>query len=98
MVDITRLPDLSEITADETGATIGALATMAASPPMPASATRFPAVSEALLLAASAQLRNMATIGGNLLQRTRCGYFRDPAGYPACNKRRPARAARRWRT
>jgi xanthine dehydrogenase YagS FAD-binding subunit len=47
----------------------------------------FPAVSESLLLAASPQLRNMASIGGNILQRTRCGYFRD-AAFP-CNKRVP---------
>jgi xanthine dehydrogenase YagS FAD-binding subunit len=51
--------------------------------------SRFPAVSEALWQAASAQLRNMATIGGNLMQRTRCPYFRDPANFPACNKRSP---------
>jgi xanthine dehydrogenase YagS FAD-binding subunit len=49
----------------------------------------YPAVSEALWQAASAQLRNMATIGGNLMQRTRCVYFRDPATFPACNKRTP---------
>jgi xanthine dehydrogenase YagS FAD-binding subunit len=49
--------------------------------------SQYPAVSEALLLAASPQLRNMASIGGNILQRTRCGYFRDPA-FP-CNKRVP---------
>jgi xanthine dehydrogenase YagS FAD-binding subunit len=42
-----------------------------------------------LSLAASAQIRNMATIGGNLLQRTRCAYFRDPTAFPACNKRAP---------
>jgi len=47
----------------------------------------FPVVSQALELSASAQLRNMATIGGNLMQRTRCAYFRE-AGF-ACNKRRP---------
>ncbi|TGU41991.1 xanthine dehydrogenase family protein subunit M, partial [bacterium M00.F.Ca.ET.146.01.1.1] len=45
--------------------------------------------SEALWQAASAQLRNMASIGGNLMQRTRCPYFRDPANFPACNKRAP---------
>jgi xanthine dehydrogenase YagS FAD-binding subunit len=50
-------------------------------------ARRFPAVSEALLSGASAQLRNAATVGGNLLQRTRCAYFYDPAS--ACNKRNP---------
>jgi xanthine dehydrogenase YagS FAD-binding subunit len=48
---------------------------------------RYPVVSQALLLAASGQLRNMATIGGNVLQRTRCPYFRDTA--MACNKREP---------
>jgi xanthine dehydrogenase YagS FAD-binding subunit len=47
----------------------------------------FPAISQSLLLAASPQLRNMASIGGNILQRTRCGYFRD-AAFP-CNKRVP---------
>ena len=48
---------------------------------------RFPSVAEALLSGASAQLRNAATVGGNLLQRTRCAYFYDPAS--ACNKRQP---------
>ena len=48
----------------------------------------FPFVAEALLLSASAQVRNMATVGGNLLQRTRCPYFRDP-GAQQCNKRSP---------
>jgi xanthine dehydrogenase YagS FAD-binding subunit len=50
-------------------------------------ARRFPAVAEALLSGASAQLRNAATVGGNLLQRTRCAYFYDVAS--ACNKRAP---------
>ena len=53
----------------------------------PAFAKRFPAVAEALLSGASAQLRNAATAAGNLLQRTRCAYFQDPAS--ACNKREP---------
>ena len=53
-----------------------------------------PLLSQALLAGASPQLRNMATVGGNLLQRTRCHYFDDTA-FDACNKRRPARAARR---
>jgi xanthine dehydrogenase YagS FAD-binding subunit len=48
----------------------------------------YPVLSQALLAGASAQLRNMATTGGNLMQRTRCYYFRDPA-YAACNKRNP---------
>jgi xanthine dehydrogenase YagS FAD-binding subunit len=53
----------------------------------PTFSKRFPAVAEALLAGASAQLRNAATVGGNLLQRTRCAYFYDPAS--ACNKRHP---------
>jgi xanthine dehydrogenase YagS FAD-binding subunit len=53
----------------------------------PTISKRFPAVAEALLAGASAQLRNAATVGGNLLQRTRCAYFYDPAS--ACNKRQP---------
>jgi xanthine dehydrogenase YagS FAD-binding subunit len=48
---------------------------------------RYPLLSQALLAGASAQLRNMASVGGNLLQRTRCGYFYDPT--TPCNKRRP---------
>ena len=51
--------------------------------------SRYPVLSEALLSGASPQLRNMATVGGNLLQRTRCYYFYDPA-FTACNKRKPA--------
>src|SRR3954462_9003417 len=49
---------------------------------------QFPVIAEALLESASPQVRNQATIGGNLLQRTRCPYFRD-TGYSACNKRSP---------
>jgi xanthine dehydrogenase YagS FAD-binding subunit len=48
----------------------------------------YPMIAQSLLLAASVQLRNMATLGGNVLQRTRCNYFRDP-GWGACNKRDP---------
>ena len=48
----------------------------------------YPLLSQALLAGASAQLRNLATTGGNLMQRTRCYYFYDPA-LPACNKRAP---------
>ncbi len=54
----------------------------------PVVSARLPFVREALLRSASVQLRNMATIGGNLLQRTRCRYFRDPT-VEACNKRQP---------
>ncbi|HXI56252.1 MAG TPA: xanthine dehydrogenase family protein subunit M [Polyangia bacterium] len=50
--------------------------------------SRYPVLSEALMAGASPQVRNMATVGGNLMQRTRCAYFRD-VGTPACNKRTP---------
>ena len=89
LIDLMRLPDLDTIAIGESGATIGALATMSRVADDQGIQQHFPAIAESLLLAASAQLRNMATIGGNLLQRTRCPYFRDPAGFPACNKRDP---------
>ena len=86
LVDITRLP-LRGIEVTGSGVRIGALTTMGEIAGDPVIRDRYPMVSEALLLSASQQLRNMATIGGNLLQRTRCSYFRDPAF--ACNKRAP---------
>ena len=89
VVDITHLKGLDTIRVDADGAFIGALAKMSRVAADPAILEQFPAVSEALWQAASAQIRNMATIGGNLLQRTRCAYFRDPATFPACNKRFP---------
>lgn len=87
LVDITRLP-LREITRDGDVLRVGALATMEELAADVTVAERLPFVREALLASASAQLRNMATIGGNILQRTRCRYFRDPA-VAACNKRAP---------
>ncbi|WP_214477239.1 xanthine dehydrogenase family protein subunit M [Mesorhizobium sp. dw_380] len=89
LVDITHLKGLDKIEVNERGATIGALARMSHVADHAGIKSRFPAVSEALWQAASAQLRNMATIGGNLMQRTRCPYFRDPSNFPACNKREP---------
>jgi len=89
VVDITHLRGLDAIRVGAEGAFIGALAKMSRVAEDAAIRTHFPAVSEALLQAASAQIRNMATIGGNLMQRTRCAYFRDPAAFPACNKRAP---------
>jgi xanthine dehydrogenase YagS FAD-binding subunit len=89
VVDITHLEGLDAIRVDADGASIGALAKMSRVADDAAIKSHFPAVSEALWQAASAQLRNMATIGGNLMQRTRCAYFRDPATFPACNKRAP---------
>src|SRR5438105_1858619 len=70
------------------GLRIGAAATMAEVASHPAVVEQFPVISEALLNSASPQVRNQATMGGNLLQRTRCPYFRD-VGYAACNKRSP---------
>lgn len=89
LVDISHIDGLDGITVDETSARIGALAKMSAVADHHAILSAFPAVAQSLSLAASQQLRNMATIGGNLLQRTRCPYFRDPATFPACNKREP---------
>src|SRR5918995_1268105 len=70
------------------GLRLGAAATMAEVAAHPAVVEQFPVISEALLNSASPQVRNQATMGGNLLQRTRCPYFRD-VGYTACNKRAP---------
>src|SRR3954463_12000467 len=70
------------------GLRIGAAATMAEVAAHTAVAEQFPVIAEALLNSASPQVRNQATMGGNLLQRTRCPYFRD-VGYAACNKRAP---------
>jgi len=89
VVDITHLSGLDEIRVGAEGAFIGALAKMSRVADDPGIRTHFPAIAESLWQAASAQIRNMATIGGNLMQRTRCAYFRDPAAFPACNKRTP---------
>jgi xanthine dehydrogenase YagS FAD-binding subunit len=70
------------------GLRLGAGATMAEVAAHAGVIQQFPVISEALLNSASPQVRNQATMGGNLLQRTRCPYFRD-VGYSACNKRTP---------
>jgi xanthine dehydrogenase YagS FAD-binding subunit len=88
LVDISRLPGLGAIDMlGDGGVRIGALVRNADLAHDPDFAKRFPAVAEALLSGASPQLRNAATAGGNLLQRTRCAYFYDTAS--ACNKRDP---------
>jgi xanthine dehydrogenase YagS FAD-binding subunit len=87
LVDITRLP-LRGITSDGDTLNVGALVTMNELAADSTVGERIPFVRDALLAGASPQLRNMATIGGNLLQRTRCRYFRDVA-VSACNKRAP---------
>jgi xanthine dehydrogenase YagS FAD-binding subunit len=88
LVDINRLPGLDRIeNLPGGGVRIGALVRNADLAHDADFTRRFPAVAEALLSGASAQLRNAATVGGNLLQRTRCPYFYDVAS--ACNKREP---------
>jgi xanthine dehydrogenase YagS FAD-binding subunit len=87
LVDITRLP-LRAITRADGTLHAGALTTMEELAADPTVTERLPLVREALLAGASTQLRNMATIGGNILQRPRCRYFRDPT-VAACNKRAP---------
>ncbi|RYE71397.1 MAG: xanthine dehydrogenase family protein subunit M, partial [Oxalobacteraceae bacterium] len=89
VVDISHLQGLSGIEVTPQSVTIGALSRMSDVADDAGIKAELPAVSESLLLAASAQLRNMATIGGNVMQRTRCPYFRDPGTFPACNKRNP---------
>ncbi|WP_405469821.1 FAD binding domain-containing protein [Streptomyces canus] len=87
LVDINDLP-MREVTVTERGGLrIGALVTMSEAAAHPKVRSLYPVISQALELSASAQLRNMATIGGNIMQRTRCTYFRDVTA--DCNKREP---------
>jgi xanthine dehydrogenase YagS FAD-binding subunit len=87
LVDISALPLRDVIVTQRGGLRIGALVSMAEAAAHPKVRIAYPVISEALDLSASAQLRNMATIGGNIMQRTRCTYFRDVTA--ACNKREP---------
>jgi xanthine dehydrogenase YagS FAD-binding subunit len=87
VVDINALP-LSTIEAAPGGIRIGALARMSDVAVHPLVMERFPAISQALLASASPQLRNAASMGGNLMQRTRCPYFRELL-WTRCNKRNP---------
>jgi xanthine dehydrogenase YagS FAD-binding subunit len=86
LVDINRLP-LARIEANDDGAMIGAMVRNSDLAWHDTIRRHYPMLSEALLSGASPQLRNMATVGGNLMQRTRCYYFRD--GVSPCNKRSP---------
>jgi len=89
VVDITGLGARhAGIEVGPAGLRLGALAKMSAVAEHPAVLHDYPALAEALQQAASPQLRNMATLGGNVLQRSRCTYFRDPT-WQACNKRSP---------
>lgn len=88
IIDITRLPDLNTVTRTSDGTVhIGALVTNADLAAHPLIRQHYPVLSRAILSGASPQIRNMATTGGNLLQRTRCIPFYDPAA--RCNKRTP---------
>jgi xanthine dehydrogenase YagS FAD-binding subunit len=88
LIDVSRiaLTDISELAGG--GVRIGAMARNSDTANHPLIRQRYPLLTQALLSGASAQLRNMATIGGNLMQRTRCSYFYDPA-FDMCNKRTP---------
>jgi xanthine dehydrogenase YagS FAD-binding subunit len=86
LVDVTGLAGGIAET-DDGGLRIGAGVRNTALAADPRVRTRYPLLSQAILAGASAQIRNMATVGGNLLQRTRCGYFYDDAAH--CNKRVP---------
>src|ERR1700721_554590 len=87
LIDITGIPQLREIRTDGDTLIFGALVHMSDVADHPVIKRDYPVLSEALWRGASQQLRNMATLGGNLLQRTRCAYFRDTQ-FP-CNKRAP---------
>ena len=88
VLDINGLAGLGSIETDANELRIGALVRMADLAAHPDVRRDYPAIPEALLRSASQQLRNMASMGGNLLQRTRCPYFRAEVELP-CNKRRP---------
>ncbi|SAK39598.1 molybdopterin dehydrogenase FAD-binding protein [Caballeronia glebae] len=89
LVDITHIDALNGITAlPDGGLRLGALVRNSDCANHAWVRERYPLLSQALLAGASAQLRNMATVGGNLMQRTRCAYFYD-TGFPQCNKRTP---------
>ena len=87
LVDVTRLP-LAAIEQREGGLRLGATARNSDVANHPLVRQRYRVLSEALVAGASPQLRNMATMGGNLMQRTRCAYFYDPT-FAECNKRVP---------
>jgi xanthine dehydrogenase YagS FAD-binding subunit len=86
LIDINALP-LKNIISDAKGITIGALVANSTAAEHAVVKTKFPLLAQALNAGASAQLRNMATVGGNILQRTRCPYFYDTT--MPCNKRSP---------
>ena len=88
LIDINGVQGWDRVEQTPDGLRLGALARMADVARNPLVTAQYPVIAQSLALAASAQLRNMATLGGNVLQRTRCTYFRD-VSWPACNKRNP---------
>ena len=87
LIDVTQLSETIEL-AEDGALVVGAAARNSAVAAHPLVRSRTPMLARAILAGASAQVRNMATIGGNLMQRTRCLYFQDEAG-SRCNKRDP---------
>lgn len=90
LIDINALAAMrpGSIEVNDEGIRLGALVRMADAAKHPVVRRDYPVIADSLLLAASPQLRNMASLGGNVLQRTRCSYFRDTS-WAACNKRNP---------
>jgi xanthine dehydrogenase YagS FAD-binding subunit len=88
LIDVSRLPLADIVELPDGGVRIGAMARNTDTANHPLVRQRYPLLTQALLAGASPQLRNQATIGGNLLQRTRCYYFYD-TGFDRCNKRMP---------
>jgi len=88
LVDIGDLTQYDYIRATPEGLQLGALTRMHRAAADPSIQREYPVIAQSLQLAASAQIRNMATLGGNVLQRTRCNYFRN-TDWPGCNKRAP---------
>ncbi|MGB7256942.1 MAG: xanthine dehydrogenase family protein subunit M [Pseudolabrys sp.] len=88
VIDINGLQAMDRIEFGPQGLYLGAMAHMSAAADHADVQKNFPMIAQALKLAASPQIRNMASLGGNVLQRTRCTYFRDTS-YTACNKRNP---------
>jgi xanthine dehydrogenase YagS FAD-binding subunit len=89
LIDINGLgAQYQRIESDSEGLRLGALVRMNVAAEHAVIVSQYPVIAQALRFAASPQIRNMATLGGNVLQRTRCNYFRDPT-YAACNKRNP---------
>lgn len=88
IIDLNALSGFDQIVVDHEGLKMGALARMSDVAEHNAVKREYPVISQALFKSASAQIRNMASMGGNLMQRTRCPYFRAEVELP-CNKRRP---------